>query len=310
MSQTPSPRRRPPWPLCVALLLIPVIGVGVFTWCGGTAASASKGDPVKVALGAASGTRTVQAGDTLQVTAEGGVLTEVTLTDPRGRRLPGGLGDGGSVWTSSEKAAPETKYSLVARTRNAQGGVGTTKESLTTAKAARLNKLVVDPGRQGSVVGAGRPITVTFDFPVTDREAVLRGLSVTSDDRASGSWDWGNDDSGKDQVAWRPARPSKPGTRITLRAELSGVDSGGGRYFATDYDLNFTIGRTCADSAAARVCGKVHVGDPVVVTASSVRGKDERTIGIGDWNAGVPAGGETSALASSSRPLSEPSVTE
>ncbi|MGW1378743.1 Ig-like domain-containing protein [Streptomyces sp. NPDC002446] len=291
MRQTPSPRRRPPWPLCIALALIPVLGLGVLTACGGVAASASKGDQVKVALGAASGTRTVQAGDKLAVTAEGGVLTEVTVTDPRGRRLPGGLGDGGTVWTSSVRATPDTKYSVVARTKNAQGDTGATKESLTTAQAAKLNKLVVDPGRQGAVVGTGRPIALTFDFPVTDRAAVERRLSITSDGDATGSWGWAKDDSGRDRVDWRPARLPEPGTRITLRAELSGVDSGGGRYFAKDYDLNFTIGRTCTDSDAAPVCGKVHVGDPQAVTASSVRGKDGRTIGIGDWNAGGSAGG-------------------
>lgn len=288
MSHTPAPRRRPPWPRRAALTLVPVIGVGALTACGGVAASASKGDPVQVALGAASGTRTVQAGDKLRVTATGGVLTEVTVTDPKGRRLPGGLGDGGTVWTSDVKAAPDTKYSVVARTRNAQGSEDAAKESLTTARAARLNKLAVDPGRQGAVVGGGRPITITFAFPVTDRASVERHLSLTSDDRASGSWSWVKGDSGHDRVAWRPERPSKPGTRITLRAELNGVDSGGGRYFAKDYDLNFTIGPTCADSDAARVCGKVHVGDPLEVTASSVRGKGDRTIRIGDWNAGGP----------------------
>lgn len=286
MSQTRSPRSRPPRPPRVALALVPVIGVGTLTACGGIAASASKGDPVQVALGAASGTRTVQAGDRLKVTAQGGVLTEVTVRDPRGRQLPGGLGDGGTFWTSSAKAAPDTKYSVVARTRNPQGSLDATKESVTTAKAAKLNELAVASGFQGAVVRADRPITITFDFPVTDRAAVERRLRVSTDDRASGSWGWIKDDSGRDRVDWRPAEPSKPGTRITLRADLNGVDSGGGRYFAKDYDLNFTIGRSCTDSAAAQVCGKVHVGDPIEVTASSVRGKDDRTIGTGNWNVG------------------------
>ncbi|MEU9125981.1 Ig-like domain-containing protein [Streptomyces sp. NPDC048506] len=283
MRQSPSLRRRPPRPLRAALALLPVIGIGALTACGSTA-SASTGDRVKVVLGAANGTRTVQAGDKLKVSAEGGVLTGVTVTDPRGRQLPGGLGDGGAVWTSSAKTAPDTKYSVVARTKDPQGGVGATKESVTTAKAAQLNQLVVDPGAQNAVIAADRPITLTFDFPVTDRTTVERRLRVTTDDEATGSWGWIKDDSGKDRVDWRPTKPSKPGTRITLRAELDGVDSGGGRYFAKDYDLNFTIGRTCTDSAAAQVCGKVPVGDRTKVTASSLGGPEERTIGSGDGN--------------------------
>ncbi|AZS75375.1 hypothetical protein DDE74_34690 [Streptomyces lydicus] len=286
MSRSPFPRRRPTRPLRVALAMVAVVGTGALSACAGFAAPAPVSDPVKVALGAAGGTRTVQAGDKLKVTAEGGVLTEVTVTDPRGRRLPGGLGGGGTVWTSSAKIAPATKYSVVARTKSAEGGVGAAKESLTTARAARLNTLVLDPGVQDSVVAVDRLLTLTFDQPVTDRAAVERHLSVTADGRTTGSWEWAKDRSGMDQVTWRAAPRWKPGTEVTLRAQLDGVDSGGGRYFTGDYDLNFTISRSCTDSDMGRVCGKVHVGDPAGVTASSVRGKDDHATGIGDWNDG------------------------
>ncbi|MER0484178.1 Ig-like domain-containing protein [Streptomyces sp. Edi2] len=285
MSQPPS-RRRSSRPRRIALALVPVIGMGALTGCGGSAEASPQGDPVQVALGAAGGARTVQAGDRLQVTAEGGVLTEVSVTDPRGRQLPGGLSRGGTSWTSRAKTAPGTKYSVVARTRNAQGGVGAAKESLTTANAARLNTLMLDPHSPGVVSGADRPLTILFNFPVADRAAVERRLSVTTDSRMTGSWDWEQDHGGGDRVDWRPARPWKPGTEVTLRAALDGVDSGGGRYFVHDYDLKFTIGRSCTDSDMEPVCGKVHGSDPIEVTTPSLRGGDNRAIGIGDWNDG------------------------
>ncbi|OKH99196.1 hypothetical protein A6A06_26895 [Streptomyces sp. CB02923] len=237
-----SHRHRPPRGARAALALAPLLGVGVLTACGGPAASASKGPPVRVSLSAASGVKTVQAGDTLQVSASGGRLTKVVVTDPKGRRLPGGLGDGGRVWTSHEKTAPDTKYSVVAETKNAQGSTDTVKESLTTAQADKLNKLALSPGSQGATVGVAQPVSVTFDFPVTDKAAVEKHLKVTTDNRTTGSWGWVKDFSGKDRVDWRPKEYWKPGTRVGLRADLSGVDSGGGRYFAKDYDLNFTIG--------------------------------------------------------------------
>ncbi len=228
----------------VALALMPLVSVGALTACGGIAASAPKGPPVKVDLGAASGTRTVQAGDRLKVTAHGGVLTEVTVADPKGRQLAGALGAGGTVWTSRAKTAPDTKYSVLARTKNAQGGTGEAKESLTTAAADLLNKLVLSPGSQGATVGIAQPVMITFDFPVTDRAAVERRLKVTTDNGTTGSWGWVKDYSGKDRVDWRPETYWKPGTQVGLRAELNGVDSGGGRYFGKDYDLHFTIGRS------------------------------------------------------------------
>ncbi|MEU9499599.1 Ig-like domain-containing protein [Streptomyces sp. NPDC048196] len=216
MPLRPSPRRRP-WR--TALALAGVVGAGTLTACGGPAPGA-QGAAVRVTLGAANGTRTVRAGDRLRVTAEGGVLTEVTVSDPRGRRLPGGLGGGGTVWTARAPAAPDTRYSVLARTKDGQGGLGAAKESLTTATAARLDAPVVAP---------------------------------------------------------------------------DGAGSGGGRHVAQDPHLNFTIGRTCTDSATERDCGKVRVGEPSTVTASSVRGKDDTTIGIGDWNAEPMAGGRGTA---------------
>ncbi|MFE1172365.1 Ig-like domain-containing protein [Streptomyces sp. NPDC058773] len=282
MSQFPSPCRRPRRPRRAALALAAVAGAGTLSACAGFAAPAPVSDPVKVALGSADGTRTVRAGDKLEVSAKGGVLTEVTVTDPRGRRLPGGFANGATVWTSSAEIAPATTYSVVARTRSERGGVGAAKESLTTARAARLNTVVLDPGIQDAVVAVDRLLTLTFEHPVTDRAAVQRRLSVTADERTAGSWDWTKDPNGKDQVAWRPKEHWKPGTEVTLRAELDGVDSGGGRYFSGDYDLNFTISRSCTDSDPGRVCGKVHVGDPAGVASSPVRGKDDDTTGIGD----------------------------
>ncbi|MFI9079908.1 Ig-like domain-containing protein [Streptomyces sioyaensis] len=188
MSQTPSPRHRPFRSLCVFPCVLLVIAVGTLTACGGLASSAPQGEPVKVALGAASGTRSVQAGDKIKVTAQGGVLTEVTVTDPRGHKLPGGLGSGGTEWTALTKTAPGTKYSVLARTRNPQGDVGATKESLTIAKPNQLRELALATGTPVGAVDVDRPLTVTFGFPVTHRAAVEHRLSILTGRGTTGSW--------------------------------------------------------------------------------------------------------------------------
>ncbi|MFJ9412887.1 Ig-like domain-containing protein [Streptomyces sp. NPDC101227] len=148
MSQPPSPRcarsRRSPHG---ALVLASLIGVGALSGCGASTASAGAGNAVEVGLGAASGTRTVQAGDRLRVTASGGVLTRVTVTDPRGEQLAGALQRGDTVWTSRTGLAPATKYSVVARTENAGGVRGEVKESVTTAKAGGLGGSAASQGR-------------------------------------------------------------------------------------------------------------------------------------------------------------------
>ncbi|MEU9117102.1 Ig-like domain-containing protein [Streptomyces sp. NPDC048483] len=130
-----------------ALVLVPMLGIGVLTGCGGSTAAAHEGEPVKVGLGAASGTTTVQAGDKLRVTARGGVLTEVTVTDPGGKQLAGGFAGGDTVWTSRTRTAPATKYSVVARTKNTRGAAGEVKESVTTARTGSLGAPDRSPGR-------------------------------------------------------------------------------------------------------------------------------------------------------------------
>ncbi|WP_157879910.1 Ig-like domain-containing protein [Streptomyces natalensis] len=135
MSRSPSAARRRM--RCGALALVSLLGAGALTGCGSAAASASERNAVQVGLGAAGGTRTVQTGDRLQVTARGGVLTEVTVTDPRGHLLSGALDRGDTVWTSRARAAPATKYSVVARTKDARGAAGEIKESVTTAADGR-----------------------------------------------------------------------------------------------------------------------------------------------------------------------------
>ncbi|MFJ5673908.1 Ig-like domain-containing protein [Streptomyces sp. NPDC093097] len=248
----PLSHARPPRPsrsLCVALALMPVLGVGGLAACAAARASASQErpvKPVKVGLGSADGQPTVQAGDRLRVSANGGVLTEVTVTDPLGRQLVGGFSQGGTVWTSRAKAAPDTKYSVLARTRDTQGTMSEAKESLTTGKVVKRNRLMLSPRPHGAVVGAADPISLTFAFPVQDRAAVERRLEVTTDDRTAGAWTWETAHHGKDRITWRPEQEWKAGTKVVLRAELNGVDSGGGRFFTKDYGLRFVVGRSAA----------------------------------------------------------------
>ncbi|MFK0294117.1 Ig-like domain-containing protein [Streptomyces sp. NPDC090442] len=237
---------RPSRSLCVALALMPVLGVGTLAACDAARASASQERPVRVGLGSADGQPTVQAGDRLQVSAHGGVLTEVTVTDPRGRQLVGGFSQGGTVWTSRAKAAPDTKYSVLARTKSPQGGTSEAKESLTTGKVVKRNRLTFSPRPHGEVVDADDPIALTFAFPVRNRAAVERRLEVTTDSGTEGGWTWETSRGGRDRVVWRPEQAWKPGTKVILRAELNGVDSGGGRFFTKDYGLRFTVGRSPA----------------------------------------------------------------
>ncbi|MER7488801.1 Ig-like domain-containing protein [Streptomyces sp. NPDC126497] len=180
-------------------------------------------------------------GRPVTVTASHGRLTSVTVTDADGRRLSGKVAAGGGKWISDRKTAPGTAYTVAAATRT-EGGTATTKVSFTTTGADKVNKVDWRPGT-GTTVGVAQPISLVFDNPVGNRAEVEKQLEVTTSDGTEGSWGWIRDWSGRDRVDWRPKSYWKPGTKVTLHAELNGTDSGpDGGWFVRDYTTTFTVG--------------------------------------------------------------------
>ncbi|MEU8880713.1 L,D-transpeptidase [Streptomyces hydrogenans] len=180
------------------------------------------------------------AGKPVSVTAAGGTFSSVTVTDAEGGRLAGKSAEGGARWTSDRKAAPGTSYTVEAVTRTAGGKETTTRSTFTTPEAERVNKLTLAPGKN-TTVGIGQPLSIVFDRPVTRKADVERQLKVTTSNGTEGSWGWVTDYSGRDRVDWRPREYWKPGTKVTLEADLNGTDSGDG-WFVRDYRTGFTIG--------------------------------------------------------------------
>ena len=181
-------------------------------------------------------------GRPVTVAATHGRLTSVTVTDADGRRLPGKVAADGGKWISDRKTAPGTAYTVAAVTRTGGGTATTTKASFTTAEADKVNKVDWRPGT-GTTVGVAQPISLVFDNPVRNRAEVEKQLEVTTSDGTEGSWGWIRDWSGRDRVDWRPKSYWKPGTKVTLNAELNGTDSGpDGGWFVRDYTTTFTVG--------------------------------------------------------------------
>ncbi|WUN28602.1 Ig-like domain-containing protein [Streptomyces sp. NBC_00316] len=223
-----------------------VLGVALTACSGGAAAS----DP-KPGRGAGStdapdtritvnlrGTQAT-AGRPVTVTLAVGRLKTVKVTAAEGDALTGRISGNGRTWTSDRAAAPGTEYSVEAT--DTEGG--TDGAEFATAEAGKVNKLTLAPGKS-TTVGIAQPLSIVFDNPVKDKAAVERGLKVTTSNNTEGSWGWLQDYSGKDRIDWRPKEYWKPGTRVTLDAELNGIDSGqAGGWFVRDYATTFSIGR-------------------------------------------------------------------
>lgn len=223
-----------------------VLGVTLTACSGGAAASGHDGKAQGTGSPKAAATRisvnlrgtAATAGRPVTVTLAAGKLRTVTVSADGGDALTGRLSPDGRTWTSDRPAAPGTTYRVEAKDT---GGGGDTA-GFTTAAAGTVNKLTLAPGKN-TTVGIAQPLSIVFDHPVKNRAAVEKALKVSTSNNTEGSWGWLRDYSGRDRVDWRPKEYWKSGTRITLDAELNGVDSGpSGGWFVRDYATTFTVG--------------------------------------------------------------------
>ncbi|MFE3523057.1 Ig-like domain-containing protein [Streptomyces sp. NPDC059161] len=238
--RTTSPRR----PVRLAAIAGTAVLAAALSACGGGGSSSdgSKSDlkaDKKTEISVNLTGKQAKAGEPVKVTLADGRLQTVTVTDSKGGRLDGKVSVDGKTWTSDRSAAPGTSYSVEAKDDKG----GSAKADFATAAPDKVNKVSMVPGKD-TTVGTGQPVSIVFDHPVKNRAEVEKHLKVTTSDNTEGSWGWMEDYSGKDRVDWRPKDYWKPGTKVTLEADLNGVDSGtAGGWFVKDYKTNFTIGR-------------------------------------------------------------------
>ncbi|MFD8686076.1 Ig-like domain-containing protein [Streptomyces sp. NPDC059651] len=223
-----------------------VLGVTLTACSGGAAASGHDGKDRSAGPSEAAQTRisvnlrgtAAAAGGPVTVTAAAGKLRTVTVSADDGDALTGRLSPDGRTWTSDRPAAPGTAYRVEAK----GAGGGSDSAGFTTAAADKVNKLTLAPGKN-TTVGIAQPLSIVFDHPVKNKAAVEKALKVSTSNNTEGSWGWLQDYSGRDRVDWRPKEYWKSGTRITLDADLNGVDSGSsGGWFVRDYATTFTVG--------------------------------------------------------------------
>ncbi|WP_419248791.1 Ig-like domain-containing protein [Streptomyces melanogenes] len=202
---------------------------------GGAADLAGAGKKAEISVNLTG--QQAKAGEPVKVTLAAGKLQQVTVTDGKGGKLAGKTGADGRTWTSDRVAAPGTTYAVEAKDDKGS----TAKAGFTTAAADKVNKLSLSPGKD-TTVGVAQPLSIVFDHPVKNKAAVEKQLKVTTSDNTMGSWGWMEDYSGKSRVDWRPKEYWKSGTKVTLEADLNGVDSGSG-WFVKDYKTGFTVGK-------------------------------------------------------------------
>ena len=172
------------------------------------------------------------------VKASTGTLGDVVVTDANGKAVRGAAGADGT-WSSAGRLAPNTSYTVTAKATGPDGTPSTTTSTFTTVKP----QVVATYGilNSGATVGVGMPVSIQFDSAVTtkaQRAQVEKLVKVTTSPHQQGAWGWLD----SRQLMWRPAQYWQPGTKVTVNAPLTGVQTGEGKWIANDDNASFTVG--------------------------------------------------------------------
>jgi lipoprotein-anchoring transpeptidase ErfK/SrfK len=194
--------------------------------------------PAELTISPALGASGVLPSEPVVVTATTGTVGEVTVVDSKGRKVAGALGTDGT-WTSSALLAPSAAYTVTATATGPDGTPSTTKSTFTTLKP----KVTATYGilNSGETVGVGMPVSIQFDSAVATakmRGEVEKLVTVTTSPQQAGAWGWLDNR----QLMWRPVSYWQPGTKVTITAPLTGVQTGVGKWVGNDDNASFTVG--------------------------------------------------------------------
>ena len=205
------------------------------------------------------------------VTAEGGTLTTVTVTEAGGGTLAGSLAASGDSWTSAGALKAATTYEVSAAAVNSDGVPTTLTSTFTTLTPTKVLGTKIAP-LEDETVGVGMPIVIYFTAPVADRAAVERRLSVEASIPVEGAWHWYSDT----EVHYRPKQYWPVGDNVTVNADVAGVDAGKGVWGESDHTAHFHVGDSHVTSVDAKTdVMTVRVNGKVVKTAPVSLGRDK-----------------------------------
>lgn len=217
-----------------------VAGQAVSSQVGGEAPILAAATPPAISVSPPDGATQVPLDAVVSVRVDRGRLDAVTVTTPGAPTpLPGTLDPSGLRWTASAPLAPATTYVVDALAQDAAGDTSRVRSSFTTVAVVERLTTSVQPG-DGEVVGVAMPIVLRFNHPIAaDRQQnLLRHISVRSDPPQVGAWHWFS----PSEVHWRPKEFWRPRTKVTVTADLRGVDAGNGVWGLGSWSETFTIG--------------------------------------------------------------------
>ncbi|MGW4565162.1 L,D-transpeptidase [Streptomyces sp. NPDC004561] len=238
---------------CAALM----VGALTLTACGGDANATGDegkgggGSPrtsaARIVISAKDGSTDASINAT-GVKVSGGRLTDVKMTVAgSGQTVPGSLSADGGVWKPGRQLDRGTKYQIAATAKDTDGRTAAANSIFTTVTTANSFIGTYTPD-DGATVGAGMPVSFTFDKSVTDKKAVQSHITVNSSSgqQVAGHW------FGDRRLDFRPQEYWKAGSKVTMKIDLDGVQGAKGVYGVQKKTVSFTVGRSQVSTVDVR----------------------------------------------------------
>ncbi|RST18810.1 hypothetical protein E2C00_27065 [Streptomyces sp. WAC05374] len=212
------------------------------------AAAAKDASQARIAISPKNGAQNASINNDAKVTVSEGKLTQVTMTAPDGTTVKGEMAADGTSWKPTEQLERATTYKIAATAKDSEGREAHENSSFTTV--SKDNSFIGNfTPEDGSTVGVGMPVSLTFNKPITDKKAVQSAISVSSTSGQEVVGHWFN----AQRLDFRPENYWAEGSKVTLKLNLDGVEGSEGVFGVQQKTVTFTVGRnqvSTVDAAA------------------------------------------------------------
>lgn len=178
----------------------------------------------------------------VSVQVSDGWFQHVTLSNSSGKAVTGTFNQDRTVYTTAEPLGYDMTYTWSGSAVGHDGKAVPVAGKFTTVSPSKKIGGAFQLA-DGQTVGVAAPIILQFDAPITDKAAVERALTVTTNPPVEGSWAWLPDEAQGARAHWRTREYYPAGTTVNVDAKLYGLPFGDSAYGAEDISLNIQIGR-------------------------------------------------------------------
>ena len=193
-----------------------------------------------------SGAKRVDPGQRIVVTASEGQLSTVSVVGPKGP-IKGELSADGTVWTATKRSLDfGATYTVQSTAVDPRGATTSQTDQFRTLEPKDFFAGTVLPA-EGTQVGVGMPITVTFDRSIKNRLEVEQAMIVRTPTPIEGAWTWRD----ATTAQFRPSEFWPGNIPVTVDLNFKGVQAAKGIYGDANASTTFAIGPSMVTKISA-----------------------------------------------------------